>query len=258
MSNIILATPDLSDAATITGSLALGDMSLQNLKEVNLFKKYRTENLSPQINIDFGSAKAINFAALVAHNATDSATVTIKAGATSAVSDFTSGALDMITGSDNGADRKSFSHFFASQTYRYWRFEISDTGNPDAFLEAGRMYLSNAFQPATNAIYGMEEGFSDESRVARTVSGGVSTVVRDPFQVAAFELDFTSKQEMFAAAFDIDKNRGKAKDVIFIPDIEDATYFQKRFLYGKFNEMNPIIHASFNIFRKRYRIEEIK
>lgn len=257
MSNIILAAPDISDAATITGSLAVGDMSLQNLKALNLFKKYRTENLTPQINIDLGNAQSINFAALVAHNATASAAVTIKAGSTIDVSDFTTGALDMVTGTAK-TGLNSFAHLFTAQTYRYWRFEISDVGNTDAFIDIGRMYLSNAFQPATNAIYGMEEGYTDQSRVSRTVSGGLSSVVLDPFQVATFELDFATKAEMFGAAYDIDKHRGKSKDVIFIPEITDTTYFQKRFLYGKFNEMNPIIHAAFRIFRKRYRIEEIK
>lgn len=258
MQNVILASPILSDVATVTGSLALGDMSLQNLKAMNLYKKYRTADLSAQVNFDLGSAQAIDFAAIVGHNGTPAATVTISAGSTPSVGDYSSGALDLLTGTDAGYELNNFAEKFAEQTYRYWRFDFSDAGNPDGFLEIGRIYLSKAFQPSKNAIYGMEEGFKDYSRTDRTVSGALSSVSREPLKTAKWELDFATSAEMYGIAREIDRTRGNSKDVIFIPDLDDATNFQTRFLYGRMRDNQPIISAAFSIYRKTYDLEEIK
>lgn len=258
MANIILASPHLSDSGTFTGSEAVGDMALQNVKSRNLFRKFRTTNLSAQVNIDLGSAQEIDFAAIVAHNGTASATVTIKAGSTDSVSDFTSGALSLLTGTDAGFDLNAFASKFSAQTYRYWRFDFSDTGNPDAYLEMARIYLSKAFQPATNAFYGMEEGYNDNSRVKRTISNAVSPVIRTPFKSARFEIGFATKAEMYGQAREIDRLRGQSKDLIFIPDLDDATYFQERFIYGRMSANPPVISEAFSIFRKSYEIEEIQ
>lgn len=258
MSNIILASPHLIDSSTITGSESVGDMSLLNLKSRNLYRKFRTTNLSAQINIDLGSAQEINFASIVAHNGTTSATVTIKAGSTSAVSDYNSGALSLLTGSDLGFDLNAFANKFTSQTYRYWRFDFSDTSNPDAYLEMGRIYLSKAFQPSLNAVYGMQEGYQDNSRVKRTVSNAVSSIIRSPYKNIDFELDFASAEEMYGEARKIDRLQGQAKDVICVPDIDDSSYFQERFIYGRMTSNPPVISEAFQIYRKSYQIEEIE
>ncbi len=258
MTNIYLARPDLSDAASVTGSTALGDMSLQNVQKKSLSRVYRTSDLSATIAIDLGAAQEIDFCSIVAHNATASGTVTIKAGSTDAVSDYTSGALDLITGNDLGYELNSFAASFTAQTYRYWQLEFSDASNPDSYLQIGRVYLSKAFTPTTNIDYGVEEGFSDQSRVSRTISSEVISVDRDPFRVATFEMSFLSQDEAFTSLYEFDRLRGKKKDVVFVPDMSETTHFQRRFIYGIFNEMNPIVNRAFRLYRKRYRIEEVK
>lgn len=258
MSNIYLAHPELSDAATITGSAAMGDMTIGNVQKKSLSRVYRTSDLSASIAIDLGSAQAINLCSIVAHNGSASGTVTIKAGTTAAVSDYTSGALDLITGSDLGYSSNSFASVFASQTYRYWQLDFSDASNTDGYLQIGRIYLSNAFTPDTNINYGIEEGFSDLSRNTRTLNGEVISVEREPYRVAQFEMDFLSKDEAFTSLYEFDRLRGKKKDVVFIPDMAESTHFQRRFVYGIFSEINPIVNRAFRIYRKRYRIEEIK
>lgn len=255
MENVILASPAISDLSTITGSLAVGDMSLQNLKAMNIYQKYRTTNLSAVINIDLGSAQSIDFASVIAHNL--GGTITVKAGTTDSVADYTSGALNAITGTDMSHSRNTFATKFTAQSYRYWQFAFSDVSNPDGYLEMGRVYLSKCFQPSKNAVYGMEEGYKDDSRSAWTVSGGLSSVSRTPKRVAKWELDFATSAEMYAQARDIDRTRGTSKDVLFIPDLDDTNYFQERVIYGKMTANNPVISAAFSIYRKSYDIEEI-
>lgn len=253
MSNIIMATP-LSDTATITGTSALGENPVSNLQKRELTSIFRT-SLVCQIDIDMGSATAIDFISLIGHNG--QGTVTVKAGTTSAVTNYTSGSLNLITGTDCGYDRNCFATKIATQTYRYWRLDIVDTGNPDGFFQAGRLYLSKVFQPAVNASYGLKEGYLDRSRNIRTIGGGVSSVNRVPLRTCEWSLDFVNQTEMYGTLRDIDLVRGVSKDVLIIPDIEDTTYFQKRYVYGILDELNPIVIAYHGIYQKSYKIMEI-
>lgn len=258
MSNAILARPDLSDAATITGPSGAGDLTIGNLQKRSLVSAYRTTTLSGNINIDLGSAKNINFIALVAHNATASGTVTVKAGSTDAVSDYTSGSLSLITGADIGNTRNIFSfQIDPAESHRYWRLEYSDAGNTDGYFQAGRLYLSSAFQPDTNVSFGLQQGFIDDSRVSRTRSGEAVPVIRSPYRVFGLDFNFLNEDEAFNQLFRFDHLRGKSKDVLFIKDPAALNHFQRGYVYGLINELEPISHAAHNIFRKRYEIREI-
>lgn len=253
MSNIILATP-LSDNATITGTNPLGENIIGNLQKRELSDVYRT-SLVNEINIDMGVATAIDFISLMGHNG--QGTVTIKAGTTSAVSDYTSGSLNLITGSSVGYDKNCFAAKITTQTYRYWKLEIDDTGNADGYFQAGRLYLSKAFIPNTNASYGFAEGYLDRSRNQRTISGGLSSVSRTPLRTVQWDLEFGSESEMYGTLRDIDLTRGVSKDVLLIPDIDDTSYFQKRYVYGIMDELTPIVIRFYNVYQKSYKVTEI-
>ena len=254
MSNILMARP-LSDTATLTATTSLGAGNVvSNLQKIELSSVYRS-SLVCEISIDMGAATEIDFIALVGHNGQGS--VTIKAGATSAVSDYTSGALDLITGTDYGLEKNIFAAQITAQTYRYWKLEIDDTGNADGFFQAGRLYLSKSFQPQINADYGLEEGYFEQSKVQRTMSGGVSAVFRQALKTIKWSLSFGTRDEMYASLRDFDSLRGVTKDLIVIPDMSDTTYFQKRAVYGTFDELAPIINAYFGIFQKSFKVTEI-
>ena len=254
MSNFLLCTPTLSDSATLTGTQAKGDNGVANLQRQSLGRLYRTD-LICEIEIDLGSAQEIDFISLVGHNGSGS--ITIKAGTTSAVSDYTSGSLDLITGNDVDYDKNLFSALITAQTYRYWKLEIDDTGNADGYFQAGRLYISKAFQPSFNMSYGLAHGFRDNSRTARTISQDAISVERTKLRTIDFQMDFGSKNEMFSTLYDIDRLRGTSKDVLFITDPEETTHFQREYVYGLIEETSPIINTYYNIFQKSYKIVEL-
>jgi hypothetical protein len=255
MKNFLLATPALSDAGTITGSESMGDMTIGNLQSRSLKRLYRTANLSAEINIDLGAAREIDLVSLIAHNG--GGTVTVRAGSTSAVSDFTSGALDLITGTDSGQGSNMFLLKMAPQTYRYWRLTISDSSNPAGYFQAGRIYLSKAFQPVVNMDYGAAGGWRDDSKVVRTLSGEPIPLVRTPRRVEEFVLSFGSEAEMYGTIYDIERLRGVSKDVLYINDPEATTYMQRRSIYGLMGELSPVVNVAFQLFQKKFIIEEI-
>lgn len=253
MSNLILARP-LSDTATVTGTAGQGDFVIGNLLKRELSDFYRTSLVS-EINIDFGAATEIDFVSLIGH--TGQGTVTVKAGSTDTVSDYTSGSLNLITGTDYGFDKNVFCAVITAQTYRYWKLEIDDTGNADGYIDIGRLYLANKFQPTVNISYGLSEGYLDQSRKKRKISGGTSSVIRTPLKTIEFSFDFGSQAEMFSELRDFDLYRGIARDICVVSDNDDTTYFQKRFVYGTIDELNPIVIPAVSIYRKDYSVTEI-
>lgn len=255
MSNMILVSPEFVDSATISGSSSLGNMQISNLKVMSLAEKWRTSSDTPEILIDLGEERSCDFVSLIAHNS--SGTATISAGNTILADDFVETDVDMISGEDIGYSLNAMAHTFDAQTYRYWKITIDNSENEDGYFEAGRVYVGKKFKPSTNIDYGLQEGLTDGSRIARSRAGAVSPVARDPYKISGFTLSFGTKDEMFGTLYEIDRNRGKSKDVIFIPDMDETTHFQRRFMYGLFEEMNPIINTTFNIYQKEYRIKEL-
>lgn len=254
MSNLLMATP-LSDMATMTGTAPLGSSNIvTNLQKRELSSVYRSR-LVCQVEIDMLAATEIDFIALVGHNG--QGTVTVKAGTTSAVSDYTSGSLNLITGTDCSYNKNLFAKQITAQTYRYWQIEIDDTGNSDGYFQAGRVYLSKSFQPSVNASYGFREGYNDRSRNQRTISGSQSIVSRVPLRTAEWQLEFVTEAEMYGTLREIDLTRGTSKDVLIIPDMADTAYFQKRYVYGSMDELYPIVIAYYGIYQKSFKITEI-
>ncbi len=251
---MLLGTPEISDAATITGSQSVGDMTIGNLQKRSLQRLYRTTDLTPQINIDLQSAQNITFISLIAHNG--GGTVTVRAGNTAEVSDYASDALNLITGADCGYDSNLFL-LGLDQTYRYWQLDIDDSANTEGYFQAGRLYMGQGFQPTINIDYGMADGFIDNTKVTRTRSGEPVPTRRAPIKVQEFKLGFGSEDEMYGTLYDIDRLRGSAKDVLFVKDANATTHFQRQHIYGLMTELQPIIHRSYSIFEKSYRIEEI-
>jgi hypothetical protein len=252
MNNLIFTTPTLSDKAIISGTAGFGDNSLANLQTKSLAKIYRSGQVC-DIEIDFGVATEIDFISLIKHNGTG--TVRVRAGSTDTYGDYDSGALNLITGGNVGYDNNLFAIKIAAQTYRYWRLEVVNSGLD--YFQAGRIYLSKAFQPRINASYGYQEGFIDNSRKNRTISGDEVSTKRTPLKMVDFTMNFLSSEEMYGSLYDIEKTRGATKDVLIIRDIEETTYFQKQYIYGTIDELNTVTIASFGVFQKGYKITEL-
>lgn len=127
-----IAYENLADGATITASSSDSSHPVSNLQDERLSTLWASTAVTAQsIYIDMGSAVSVNTVALMGHNISSSATVTIYAGATTAVSALSSA----ITYNDG-----MMLLFSGGNTYRYWKLSIS--GN-DAAPQAGRLWLGN-------------------------------------------------------------------------------------------------------------------
>ncbi|AEP08883.1 hypothetical protein MICA_546 [Micavibrio aeruginosavorus ARL-13] len=273
---MLLATPVLSDAATLSASTYPASLPVGNLKRMPIGEVCRF--IDPEnafIQIDLGTEKAVNLIALLGHNGSSRGYARVRAADVEADlladPDYDSGNLPLRShqsGYDetwaSGVDDEQYGaldtnhfilHLDTAQNYRYWRIDMVDT--EISYLDVGRLYMAKAFQPVTNMDYGVADGFIDPSTIARMVSGKNIANERPKYRFCELKLSFASEQEMYDIAFEIDRLRGTTRDVLFINDPSKKDTLQKRTIYGLMKGLAPIVNANFQLFEKSYRIEEI-
>lgn len=156
-----LATNLITSAATITPSTVSSVYPSTGLYDGSADIPFRFTSVSGSIAIDFAAPVAADCIGVIEHNLTSGATVTLKAGTTSACSDFT----QALTWKQWVIAKR-----FTEQTYRYWKLEITDAANTtDVFI--GELIIGKSVA----LTFGHEYGYSWPSPyvniVHKTVKG---------------------------------------------------------------------------------------
>lgn len=132
-----IAYTNLLDDLAASAMTALTENSLfplTNVQDQRLSTVFRSTACTSQtIILDLGATTATTIVALLGHNLSTSATVTVDAAATNSwpgatVCSVTYNAGAMLT-------------FYASTGYRWWRLSINDASNADGYLQIGRVWL---------------------------------------------------------------------------------------------------------------------
>ena len=264
MTNIVIATPALVEAATITASNEVAAMPAASLKlrpGANLWRA--TSLASVYLEIDLGAAYAINLIALLYTNASSAATWRIR-GATSqpnltAAPGYDSGSLSHwpVAGLSDWAWTHALKFLDVAQNFRWWRIDIDDAANPAGYYQAGRLYIASAWQGGRNYDYGIQYGWEDPSEDARTQGGQSVTLDMAQRRVLQFTINNLTEAEAFANAFEIDRLRGKKRDVLVIPNPTSAAQIMRQTVCGKIEDLSPLAHVAFPSFGKSYRIVEM-
>ncbi len=154
-------------AASITSSSAATNYPAANATTLPIGKSWRaTGKTSEWIEIDLGSAQAINLFGIINHNISSSGTVTVTAGSSAAPN----GSQYSLVLTYRQFDE--FSLLAVNQTWRYWRFTFADTTNVDGFIRVGYVIIGNATTPGFHWQYDSE--FTDHYvNTKRRSAGGV-------------------------------------------------------------------------------------
>jgi hypothetical protein len=129
------ATDDIHNGVTlISSSSDQPEYPDDNVANLPISKPWRTVgNASQWIEFDLGATLGFDLIALVNHNLTAGATITIKAGASAAPS--------TVIGTMTARQFDAFKLFSSLQSYAFVRIEISDPSNVNNFISVGAVLL---------------------------------------------------------------------------------------------------------------------
>jgi len=251
MGCIIIATPELSDAAVITAGVESAAGPAANLQKMQPTDVWESASATPYCEVDLTTVKTFNLIALLHTNATGFdqwriRTADTQAGLVSAP-DYDS---NFVTLSYVGAEGHVFVWIPAGMSNRWVRFDFITASNP---FMAGRLYIANAFQPIRNRSYNMEDGYDDDSAIDKT--DGMAMIPNDGTNRALlkFKLNLITEAERHTIR-ELNKDRGASKDVIVITN-PLATVNKADVLYhGLLQAQRVAVNTAFNYNEINYQL----
>lgn len=268
MSNLILAYNNRADTpATLSGGSWLSALPLANLQDRVFAHVARSTDdalASTKFDLDLSQTRNIRALALANHNASTQATWRVRAAddaAFTAVA-YDSGWVDVWPDAyaigfpewedssfwdykPTADERAAFTPLAIRilpqrLAARYWRVEISDVDNPDGYIEIGRLFLADAWQPEINAAYGAQTGYVTDTLVESSLGGTDYFDARPNRRVARFVLGAMTLDTGLARAFDLTRTSGISGEVLLVFDPDDTTHGIWRSFLGRLRELSPL------------------
>lgn len=138
-----------------------------------------------------------------------------------------------------------------------FRLEVFDSLNPDGYLEAGRLFVGDGWQPVHNMAYGAQIGFEARSLVDESIGGTEFFDEREDFRVARFALPRTQEDEALATGFELLRRQSITKDVFYMWDTADTVHVLRRSFIGRLRQLSPIEADFVQNFAHQFEIKEL-
>jgi len=258
MSNMLLAIPDLSDGASaITALNEVVGGEVANLLRVQPTDVWRSTVTTETIKINLGALEDVNMVALMFTNLTGTATWRVRVATTEAnltASPLHDSSVVSAHASPNNSVRPHCFDFFTAVNAQWIQIDIIDGSNPDGYVEAGRVYVSNAYQPTINYRYGNSTGFKDYSTKQRTVGGQTVVTKRAIVPMASIVMLANDEAELFNNVHDINELKGASEDMLLVLDPESANVHKKMY-YGLMRDGARLVNPRYSVYEQSYTIE---
>ncbi|MBW2596805.1 MAG: hypothetical protein JRC93_12715, partial [Deltaproteobacteria bacterium] len=184
---------------------------------------YRSRSLDDPntITLTFSEAKNITALAILDHNLSSAAVITLMGN--------TSDAWDAPAYSQVIPWNPLKIGYYLDQTYRYWRVQVSDQSNTDGYIEIGELYLGPYLEPSKNYSYGWEQSTNSFETVQKSNTGAEKIsldYLQEDFQLVFGRIPETDIDSLLAMFREI-KNEaaGTVSPVYFFPDSASANNF---------------------------------
>ena len=224
---------DLNNGAQVKWTAAAGDdfvlADKWYFKGINLFNPaklvdglrdtfYRSATLSSPntITIDLLTAQTPQALILWDHNITVGATITIYGN------DSDSWSAPAYTDTISYAENFILHPLVSPEAYRYWRINITDTGNPDGYIQISELFLGEYFSPENNYESDLDipqEFIFNSNQSAYGISRYRYFNRRKTFNVLFPYISNSQKNYFLSLVEDVtDKTTGKLKNFYFAPN----------------------------------------
>lgn len=173
--------------AALSASQTAGDLTPSNMASPQVAIFWRTTSLTAWGQVDFGADVSIGCLALRFHregNSVPPETGTVQHQLDADGGTAGTGAVYDSTAISINCDPLYGYHLHVpttAQTARYWRFTFASITDV-SFLDVGRAWAGNAFQPTIDIGYPHEDAWGDRSLVTSTGRAGVEFVDDRCFQ----------------------------------------------------------------------------
>lgn len=242
-------------AAILTASQEVSSLSVNNLADPIIGRRWRTTSTTASVTIDFGANCAIGVLALrfprdtafplsgtIVHKL-DVAGGTPGAGATYNSASVPIGAVD------------GYGYHIhtppTAKVARYWRFTFAAAGVP--FIDVGRAWAGAFWRPLYNIVYGYDDGWDDLSRITNSQRSGSEFVDERPRQRSfTFGLNALSKTERDDLR-EMQRIVGISKQLLFVKDPVSPS---RESVLGRMAASTPIRHTNLPIFSKAFTVRE--
>ena len=128
-------------------------------------------------------------------------------------------------------------HVFATaKSARYIQIEFDDTTNPAGFLRIGRLFIGTCYEAPKEPSEGSSEGIQSNTLENPALGGADHFVKNTPKRIARVRYARVPSTE-FPAIRRLRRISGVDKQVVIIPDSDDATNFHERNFVGRLAEL---------------------
>lgn len=268
MANIAICEPTGLDNGSISTNRETVGYAIGNLLESQPSDIWRsTQKTDTHIIATLDKARPVQLIFLGYTNLTSSARWRITAdtdvsnlGSTS--SDYHSGWIDVSSISSD--DRDTYTNYHAifwldeTKTYQNWRIDIADSTNDNDYIQAGRLYVSEAFVPERNINYGWTASHNDIIIQQRSNDGHVFSRTKGSYRILRFAFAGGTEDNMWGTANKIDRIRAGGKDIFVIIDPEKiGARLLDWSIYGVMGNTRIIGNPSYDLYQKSYSINEL-
>lgn len=125
-------------------------------------------------------------------------------------------------------------------TCRWWAVFIKDSGNTDGYIEAGRLLLTQYFQPSVNMDWGYSIDWVDPSKQIRTRGGSLRSEFRTPYRSVNVSYSWLSESDL-NFILEIERLIGKRSEVLWsaYPN-ENTVQGRRNIILGRLSSWEPI------------------
>jgi hypothetical protein len=284
LGNPIIAYGNTADSAILSGGSWRQNLPLKNLTERTLGRLARTDSTdlnSTHFDIDNGIDHLVRVIALLNHNIDFAGSFRIRGSNDSSFIDvgFDSDWTQVWPSvyppdqveweSDNfwfGTykldDVKGYpAHLIflldASLNYRYWRIELDDQGNSAGYLQFGRLFIADGWQPINGIDMNYNWVWEDPSTVTETLSGSEYFDGKNPYRVIRFTTHYMDENEAMSKAFEIQRRSGVWKEVLYIHDPDDTLHQIRRRFPGRLRTLGQNENPYPNAFQTAWELKEV-
>jgi hypothetical protein len=212
---------NLADSAAVTASSSAADHPVSNIGIRWPGRTWRSTGVAAEwVKFNLGSAQNIKALIIFNHNFQLGATVKIQANSSD---DWAAPPIDVTL---TVTAEKITYYWAASQAYQWWRISIADAGNPDGYVEIGRVFLGGYFEPTRNHDNNWSMPWIDPSVISASTGDQASADVKPGHY--EFSFNFPSIKYPDNETFDIiGKTLGKYKPFFITRDPSNllTTYY---------------------------------